>query len=55
MNHPQLIRFREVVNPVASTNSFLSALADEVDARGYKFNRKKIRRTAKRKININDR
>jgi hypothetical protein len=41
-NHSQLIRFKAASNPVAAIGRYLSAVADEADRRGYKFNRTKI-------------
>ncbi|AWB90367.1 pyrimidine dimer DNA glycosylase/endonuclease V [Homoserinimonas hongtaonis] len=41
-NHPQLVRFRECDDPMASLGAFLSAIVDEADARGYRFAREKI-------------
>ena len=38
-NHPQLVRFREVANPVRAVATYLHGVADEADARGYNFNR----------------
>ncbi|MDO5728230.1 MAG: pyrimidine dimer DNA glycosylase/endonuclease V [Actinomycetaceae bacterium] len=42
INHPQLQRFRETDNPAAAIGQFLSAIADEADARGYRFDRRRI-------------
>ncbi|MGQ4494249.1 pyrimidine dimer DNA glycosylase/endonuclease V [Dermabacteraceae bacterium P13095] len=42
-NHPQLKRFREAPDPGAAIAAFLFGLADEADARGYRFNRQLIR------------
>lgn len=41
-NHPQLLRFRAVEDPLAALGSFLGGLAEEADARGYRFDRAKI-------------
>ena len=38
-NHPQLIRFRAHPQPLEAVATYLCGLADEVDARGYSFNR----------------
>ncbi|GGC79846.1 pyrimidine dimer DNA glycosylase /DNA-(apurinic or apyrimidinic site) lyase [Tersicoccus solisilvae] len=38
-NHPQLTRFRRMVDPVASVGAYLAGLAEEADARGFTFNR----------------
>lgn len=40
--HPQLDRFRESRNPVAAISTYLGAIADEAEARGYHFDRSKI-------------
>jgi len=37
-HHPQLIRFRET----GAIGAYLAGIADEADARGYRFNRSKI-------------
>jgi hypothetical protein len=41
-NHPQLTRFRSRPDPLAAIGSYLAALADEADRRGYHFDRTKI-------------
>jgi hypothetical protein len=41
-NHPQLIRFKNTINSVGAIASYLRAVADEADKRGYNFNRNKI-------------
>lgn len=41
-NHPQLIRFRQAADPVGYLVRYLEALADEADARGYRFDRARI-------------
>lgn len=43
-NHPQLRRFREHPEPVEAVGAYLAALADEADARGYRFDRGRIAR-----------
>lgn len=40
--HPQLERFRAQRDPVASVGVYLEAVADEADARGYRFDRTRI-------------
>ncbi|TQL48602.1 pyrimidine dimer DNA glycosylase /DNA-(apurinic or apyrimidinic site) lyase [Homoserinimonas aerilata] len=40
--HPQLERFREQPSPGAAVATFLSAIADEAEDRGYSFTRSKI-------------
>lgn len=37
--HPQLARFRDHESPVLAINSYLAAIADEADSRGYRFDR----------------
>lgn len=41
-NHPQLIRFKADKNPQGAIASYLKAVADEADRRGYHFDRNKI-------------
>lgn len=41
-NHPQLARFRAAAEPEVTIARWLSALADEADARGYTFDRSRI-------------
>jgi hypothetical protein len=41
-HHPQLHRFRETLDPVEAIGTYLSGVANEADARGYKFDRTKI-------------
>lgn len=41
-NHPQLDRFKSLPEPVTGVVTFLSALADEADARGYRFDRTRL-------------
>ena len=41
-HHPQLIRFRQSVNPLGCIASYLRAVCDEAVRRGYKFDRSKI-------------
>lgn len=42
--HPQLERFRETADPEAAVAAYLRGVADEADIRGYRFDRKRIRR-----------
>jgi len=44
--HPQLSRFRLHPDPHAAMGAFLSALADEAEQRGYRFDRSRIDRPA---------
>jgi hypothetical protein len=41
-NHPQLERFKQHHRPVDLVNAFLSAICDEAELRGYRFDRSKI-------------
>lgn len=45
-NHPQLVRFREVDEPLATIGAYLAGLVEQADARGYRFNRDLILRPA---------
>jgi hypothetical protein len=37
--HPQLVRFRAQADPPGVIGAYLAAVADEADARGYRFRR----------------
>jgi len=50
-HHPQLARFRACKNPVAAISNYLWAVAEEADARGYRFDSSKIARM-KTKVSI---
>lgn len=52
--HPQLQRFRAQADPVAAIGTFLAGICDEAEARGYRFNREKIIRTANITIPVTD-
>jgi hypothetical protein len=41
-SHPQLARFRAAPRPIASINTYLAAVCDEADRRGYTFDRAKL-------------
>lgn len=41
-HHPQLTRFREAQDPMAAIGAYLTGLADEATARGYRFDRTRI-------------
>ena len=43
-DHPQLLRFREVPDPVAALERYLSAVTVEAEERGYRFDANKIER-----------
>ena len=47
-SHPQLTRFREAARPVASIDTYLAAVCDEADRRGYRFDRTKLGRARTR-------
>ena len=54
-NHPQLIRFKEQLDPIAAINTYLYYISKEGELRGYKFNTKKIdmqKVNTKLKINV---
>ena len=40
--HPQLLRFKQMCNPVGAMADYLRGVADEAQKRGYAFNRDKI-------------
>lgn len=42
-HHPQLERFRGAADPLAAVGCYLRGVADEADARGYRFDRRRIR------------
>ena len=41
-NHPQLQRFRATNDPLGAVGAYLRGVADEADARGYRFTTSKI-------------
>ena len=41
-NHPQLTRFRAAAEPVTAIATYLHGVADEADARGYRFDRTRV-------------
>lgn len=41
-HHPQLQRFRATDDPLAAIATYLHALADDADARGYSFDRSRV-------------
>ena len=43
-HHPQLTRFRVAARPVACLDTYLSAVCDEADRRGYRFDRSRLGR-----------
>jgi hypothetical protein len=40
--HPQLLRFKQMANPVGAVADYLRGVADEAQKRGYAFNHHKI-------------
>lgn len=44
--HPQLVRFRQQTDPVASIGAYLAVVADAAAERGYRFDRARIDRAA---------
>lgn len=50
--HPQLDRFRSTKNPVAAIGAYLRAVADEAEARGYRFDASKIAKPRRRIASI---
>jgi hypothetical protein len=42
--HPQVQRFREQLDPIGTLAWYLHGVADEADARGYRFDRERIDR-----------
>ena len=42
-HHPQLDRFKNADNPIASINHYLKAVYNDAENRGYNFNKEKIR------------
>jgi hypothetical protein len=52
-HHPQLARFRAARSPILLLDSYLSAVCDEADCRGYAFDRSKLgRRRAGGRVRI---
>lgn len=45
-HHPQLQRFRATDDPLVAIATYLHALADDADARGYSFDRSRVSRPA---------
>ncbi len=41
-NHPQLLRFKKVINPLNCINQYLSSVYHEAVKRGYNFDKNKI-------------
>lgn len=44
--HPQLERFRDNLDPLATVGAYLHGIADDADARGYHFDRSRVRTPA---------
>ncbi len=47
-HHPQLQRFRAARRPLAAIDTYLAAVCDEADHRGYRFDRSKLGRARMR-------
>ena len=43
-HHPQLLRFKAHATPRSAINAYLGVVLVEADARGYRFNRRKVAR-----------
>ena len=41
-NHPQLLRFKNTINPVGAISSYLRGVVEEANRRGYNFDKNKI-------------
>lgn len=41
-NHPQLVRFKETINPVGAIASYLRVIVQEAESRGFNFDKTKI-------------
>jgi hypothetical protein len=52
--HPQLLRFRSARDPLAAIDVYLAALADEAAARGYRFDRRKLGSSSRRRLAIEE-
>ena len=51
-HHPQLARFREQKDPAGAVAAYLGAVADEADRRGYSFDRSRLGRPARVRIEV---
>ena len=52
-NHPQLNRFKKLLNPVDAIDQYLDAVLTEATSRGYTFDPDKISKTFKKvKLNV---
>lgn len=51
-HHPQLDRFRDTGDPLAHVAAYLSGIAAEADARGYRFDRGRIGTGAERAMRM---
>lgn len=55
-NHPQLLRFRRHKKPLKALNTYLNAVWTEAAARGFRFDKRKIRKPESvNKIPVNNR
>lgn len=46
--HPQLVRFRRQPEPLVAVAAYLHAVADEAEARGYRYDRARVRTSPER-------
>jgi hypothetical protein len=55
-NHPQLDRFKAQRDPIAALDTYLAAVCDEADTRGYQFSREKLgaKRVTLRSLTVTD-
>lgn len=51
-HHPQLERFRSTPAPLGAIGAYLEHLADEADARGYRFDRSRIRQSVPSPLSV---
>lgn len=53
-SHPQLERFKKQKDPIAAINSYLKTIYGEGCRRGYCFDRRKIGKTSRKKIDVTE-
>lgn len=52
-NHPQLVRFKQLKDPISGINAYLETVYEESQKRKYKFSENKLEKTDfKEKINV---
>ena len=49
-NHPQLMRFKNLSDPITGIGTYLLEVYREADIRGYSFDRTKIHKTARKTL-----